>query len=614
VPRRGRALLVAVALALPTGLAAQNPPAPTLPVAQPPGARGDSAAGTARAPGRPDSTTPPDSLSPDSFAAVLPPLGPPAGPLPQGTRLVYDREALLMAEVYTLGELLQRVPGVFLVRAGWYGLPEVVHFAGQGAGSVEVYWDGYALDPLSDDSAGLDVGRIAVGLFQRIEVEVLPTVVRVYLVSDTQPVRRARTETSFGTGDAATNTYRIRYLNRWAGGVGAALGVNWFGTSGQVSTPARSSDLTLWAKGTWAPTDRVGIEWQYVRYSLDRAPLGTVLPGRRLWRSDSFFRAFAATRSDGMGFRFDALFGTSSAGDSSTAAPTSIAQGGAFAGYRSARWSVETGVRVRDTRIPLEIEARAAAMPLRMLTLEVSAVSRSLLGHRSSSELSAGAALRPLGPLQLHGAVRLRDAVAEPALLADTAQRVADWSAGLALLTRRLQLDVSLARHGAFAAPVYGSLAAAIPAGTALGLRTVTVAASYRPKPYLTVEGWYREPLVPSGAGGAGTAAYEPPHHTRVTATFRSKFLPTFRRGALDVLVQVAGEGWSDGVMGTGAGGTPIALDGHGTVDWLVELRLLGAVIYWSLGNSQVERYETVPGAPMARASQRYGVLWQFTN
>ena len=534
--------------------------------------------------------------------------------MPRGSRLVFDRDALVVSGAFTLGELLRQVPGTFLVRAGWYGLPEVVHYAGQGASSLEIFWDGYALDPMGEDSAGFDVERIPLGLFRRIEVEVLPTVLRVYLISDTQGVRRARTETSFSTGDGATNSYRIRYLNRWPGGLGAGLGVNWFGTTGAPSTPASSSDLTVWAKGTWAPSSQAGFEYEYFRYSLNRAALPGVLPGRRVWRSDGFLRAYAATRPDGMGYRFDALFGSSSYGDSSAVQARSIAQGAAIAGYRGERWSAEAAVRVRDDRTPLQLEARVAGTPLSWVTVEASAISRSLLGGRSSREASAAATARPFGPLQLRGSLRLRDAVAVPAVLADSAQRVTDWSVGAGIVARRLDVEVSLDHHGAYAAPVYGTFGGLVPFGTDQGLRSLTVSASYRPTAYFTLAGWDREPLVTAAAGGIGTAAYEPPHHTRVEATFRSRFLPHFRRGALDVLVRVGAEGWSDGVMGADSTGATIPLDGHGAVDWLVEVRLLTAVIYWSLGNAQVERYQTIPGALMARASQRYGVRWEFTN
>lgn len=621
--RCGRALVLAAGLAVPAGLAAQNPPAPPAPApARPPAgvpARADTLArrdslqrpdSAARAP-RPgagqDSLPLPDSLSPDSFSSVLPPLGQPAGPMPVGGRLVFDRDALVFSGALTLGEMLAQVPGVFLQRVSWFGLPEVVHYAGQGANSVELFWDGYALDPMGEDSAGVDLSRIPLDLLRRVEVEVRPTVLRVYLVSDTQPVRRPRTETSFATGDAQTNSYRIRYLNRWRGGAGLGLGVNWFGTNGAATAPAASSDLTLWAKATWALSTRLGVDAQAMRYSLRRDPL-TVLPGRKVHRSDVIVRAFASSRDEGMGWRLDALLGASAYGDSGATDGPRIAQGAAFAGYRSERWSAEVGARVRDARIPLEVAARAAATPLRLVTIDAFAIRRTLLGDRSSSELGVGVSVRPLGPILLRGSLRRRDAVPVPAVLADTAQRVTDWSAGAGLLARRVELEVGLERHGWYAAPAYGVFAEQIAAGTSLPVRTVSGRFAIRPKRYLTLSGWYRHPL------DAVTAGFEPPHHTRVAATFRSQFLPRFRRGALDVVVQLAAEGWSDGVMGTDAGGGPVVLEGHGTLDWLVEFRLLGAVVYWTFRNSQLERYELLPGVKMARSLQRYGVRWEFSN
>lgn len=615
--RCGSALLAAACLALPVALRAQNPPAPAGPPARPPQARADSAraaarADSVRAPARApvlqDSLPVPDSLSPDSFSAVLPVLGPAAGPLPRGGRLVFDRDALVFSGALTLGELLQQVPGAFLVRAGWFGLPEVIHYAGQAATSVELFWDGFALDPMGEDSAGLDVGRIPLGLLRRVEVEVLPTVLRVHLVSDTQPVRRARTETSFATGDGQTNSYRIRYLNRWAGGAGLGLGVNWFGTSGVRSAPARSSDLALWAKASWAASTRFGVDAQLMRYSLDRGVLEGVLPARRVSRSDVILRAYAATRDDGMGLRFDGVLGASSYGDSADVPTRRLAQAAAFAAYRAERWSAEAGARVRDARMPLEVTLRASASPLRSLTVHGHAVRRSLLGGRGSSEAGAGAQWRILGAFRLFGSLRSRSAVAMPALPGDTAQSVADWTVGAGVVTRRVDLDLSAESHGGFAAPAYGTFAALIPRGTAIAARTVTARFDLRPRPYLALSGWYRHALDSAGAG------FEPPHHARIAATFRSRFLPRYRRGALDVLVQASLESWSDGVMGADSTGSAIGLDGHGTLDWLVEVRLLGAVIYWTLRNSQLERYELVPGAQMARSLQRYGVRWEFTN
>ncbi len=209
------------------------------------------------------------------------------------------------------------MPGVFLARAGWAGRPEVVHYAGQGASSVELYWDGFALDPIGRDSAGMDLSQISLGLLQRVEVEVLPTVLRVYLFSDGQPVRHARTETSFSTGDASTNAYRIRYLNRWKDGTGLGVGVEFLGTAAARADDGHSNSLTLWGKGSWVPSPRIGIEYQAVSTSLDRDGFQVTSAGGSQFtignpdshRTDLFLRGFVASRDDGMGLRFDALAG-----------------------------------------------------------------------------------------------------------------------------------------------------------------------------------------------------------------------------------------------------------------------------------------------------------------
>jgi hypothetical protein len=48
--------------------------------------------------------------------------------------------------------------------------------------------------------------------------------------------------------------------------------------------------------------------------------------------------------------------------------------------------------------------------------------------------------------------------------------------------------------------------------------------------------------------------------------------------------------------------------------DYLLEIRLVGAVLFWTLRNAGAERYEIIPGFHQARAKQRFGVRWEFTN
>jgi hypothetical protein len=585
-------------------------------------ARGDTTGALGQSAARRDTVPLPDSLSPDSFRPQLPPLGAPPGPVPRAGRTVFDRDALWFSGALTLGELLERVPGVMLVRAGWFGRQEVIHYAGQGATSSEVIWDGYALDPMGADSAGVDLSGINLGLLQRVEVEVLPTVVRVFLLSDEQLVRRPRTETSFSTGDGSTNTYRIRYLNRWKSGTGLGLGVASLATAGVANSLGKSNDLTLWAKGSWIPEPRFGVQYQLTSVSLERdsvrletfgAPLLSALPRHKVHRTDAFLRGFIASRADGMGFRFDALAGSSSYRDTTPDLSRDELQGSAILGYRAERWSSELTTRLRDSRTPFEIQVRGSASPFAPLAVSAYWIGRSHLGGRHSSEAAVQGELRPLSFVAFHGAFRTRSAVAVPAVLGDTAQKVQDYAAGVSLTTRPLDLDLSIARHGVYAAPHYGSVGLLVPAYTRLAVRTATVAFALRPTSYLTLGGWYREPLV-KGTPENLTSTYEPPHHSRLWATFRSRLLPILRRGAFDFTAEVGMEGWSRGAMGADSSGASLLLKGATVVDWRLEMRLLGAALYWTFRNAQGERYSLLPGLPMPRAKQRYGVRWEFTN
>jgi hypothetical protein len=620
VALRAAGLLLAAALLGAAAADAQNPqptsptpsarPADTATVRAAPPDTGQAA----RAPG--DTLAPPDSLSPDTFRAQLPRLGAPPGPLPRSGRIVFDRDALWFSGALTLGELLEHVPGVFLVRAGWFGRPEVVHYAGQGASSLELFWDGFALDPLGRDSAGIDVSQISLGLLQRVEVEVLPTALRIYLFSDGQPVRRARTETSFATGDASTNTYRIRYLNRWRGGTGLGLGVEFLGTAAGRAGSGHSNNLALWGKGSWVPSPRFGVEYQAVSTSANRDAFtvtslgGSAFPigNPESHRTDLFLRGFVASRDDGMGLRFDALAGSTSYTDSLAQLNRDELQGAAIVSYRAQRWSGELTTRVRDTSTPLEIELRAAASPLSTVTVSGSADTRSHVAGRHSLDVSLGAEFRPRRALAIHGAARMRDAVAVPAVLADMAQRVTDLTAGVSLSGRLADLDVSLARHGGYAPPLYGVFDSVVPAYPNLPVRTVTASFAIRPTMFVTVAGWYRHPLDPI------SSAYEPPHHSRVWATFRSRLLPILRRNAFDFTAEVAMEGWGHGALGADQDGAPIRLPGATVFDWRAELRLLGAALFWTVRNARGERYAVLPGVPVAQAGQRYGVRWEFTN
>src|SRR5688572_20373987 len=61
---------------------------------------------------------------------------------------VFERDSSANVGVVTVGELLERIPGILPVRSGFYAQPEAVSAVGMTAGRMEVVLDGFVLDPL----------------------------------------------------------------------------------------------------------------------------------------------------------------------------------------------------------------------------------------------------------------------------------------------------------------------------------------------------------------------------------------------------------------------------------------------------------------------------------
>lgn len=556
-----------------------------------------------------------DSLNPDSLRPALPVFGAPPGPQPVQRRVVFTSADVRWTGALSLGELLGHIPGVWVVKAGWFGTPEMVSYAGQGSASVEIYWDGFLLEHAGADSLGFDTGEFDIGMFERIEVEVLPTVLRVYLVSDTPRERRPRTEVSFSTGDASTNAYRIRYMNRYTGGFGIALGVTYFGTDGPTSSPGEVTSLGLWGKATWTPNARSGIEYQVFRANRQRETLSPSragftgdIAGIDFGRTDHFLRAFAATRDDGMGWRMDALFGATAFSDTTGLLDTSRTQASLEGSVRGRHYSAALLGRLRDGTSPLEAVARASVSPLRYLTVSASVRRRGVDGDFGVLDSDMGAMFAPMSWLYARGTLRWRRQADSALTGVDTTQRANDWTVGGGLTSRLLDVDVSMGRHEPFTTPPFGHYPGLLPFNTSAGGTTLTV--SYRLsliRP-LTLSGWYRHQLEDS------LVAFEPLHNAVTRVTFRSMFLPTFRRGALDVMAFGEVQSWSGGVAGIDSAGAFIPLAGKTIMNFHVQFRLVKAIIYWSYRNPGLIRYTHVPGYELPRANQRFGIIWEFSN
>ncbi len=82
---------------------------------------------------RRDSTAKKDSTARDTTAVLVPRFAAPtpAGPLPAGTRYTFTADSFAFSNIRTLSDLLAHIPGVYVVRGGFYGQAEIALYAGR---------------------------------------------------------------------------------------------------------------------------------------------------------------------------------------------------------------------------------------------------------------------------------------------------------------------------------------------------------------------------------------------------------------------------------------------------------------------------------------------------
>ena len=388
-----RSLLIAGALLVAGGrLAAQVDTGPSRPRTKADSARADSARAAA------------DSAARDTIERYLPTFAPaiPPGPLPRGTRWRFVGDSLVLSDITTLSDLLARIPGVYVARGGWFGAAEVPVYGGQGPLALEVYWDGVPYLPLGRDSLWLDPARIPLGPIERIDVQILPSTLRVYLVTARQRSTLPRTGVRISTGGNSIAQYRGSFAKRWKSGVGLAVNADYRNIDGIAgSSTTAFNTVDLWLKAEYVPSPRFGVAYQILSSAWRRGD-GPQVDEWRQRRQDGLLRAFYATRADGLGERLGlSLVRTQNSKD--TLVPDSVNRSSLYQAILElsetrSRASLGFTVRAQGAGRPLQLEGHAAWQPLPFLTLAADG-RRSYYGdagHGNRAHVAAGLML-PLG-------------------------------------------------------------------------------------------------------------------------------------------------------------------------------------------------------------------------
>lgn len=553
-----------------------------------------------------------DSVPDDTtLVRIAPTIEPevPLGPLLPGTRLVLTRDSIQWSGAITLADLLTAVPGVYVARAGFLGQPEYVRYAGRGPEAVEYFRDGYPLMPVGGDSVYFDPADVKLTDLQRVDIEILPSVLRVHLVSERHNTYAPRSFLKVMSGAFSTAQYGAVFSRRWPSGWGMDLHADFTQSDGAQNVNRSDQLLDIAGKVRWMPAPNLGVVYQIRRQTQERELLSGITDGPPLrfgTRTESIFRFFSGGEDDGYGLRFDGGVGTTTWSDS-LLDDQHIRL--AFARVRAARpgaWIELTG-RAGDDRVRRDLAVRGGWMPTPGIVVTAEAGDRLHPGGRTNRYVRGGLGLYR-GPFSLVGQVTHRDGVQAPALLTDSAQTTDDASIRLAVSGRRLTGGLALVRRDAFLPLSPPDLPGIAAFDTTRSATFFVADGTFHIAQPLTFRGWYVDPGPQQGF------SLQPPRHGRGEVTFRSKFWRQFRSGIFDLKVSYRWEVWGNGVAGLDAGGNPIPLPATNFQEIFLQIQLADFKIFWNLRNSTNTRSEYVPGLPYPVNAQVFGVQWVFFN
>ena len=562
-----------------------------------------------------DSTVP----KPDTAEALLPTFAPviAPGPLPRGARYTFTEDSLLLLSSQTLSDLLNHIPGVFVVRGGWYGQSEIALYGGRGPASFEIYVDGVPYLPLGRDSIFVDPARISLAAYERVDVLVMPGALQVYLVSLTYRSTNPRTQIGIMTGRQDIAGYRAGYSKRARSGFGVSLIADWSSIGpGPLSTTTTSfgtTDFLLKAEYV-PPGGRMGASFalftsSWKRSTLSDGPL-TYVVGWRQNRLDRVLRFFVAQRGDGLGWRVTTTLTSSALTNDTLVGDRAVSSGALEASLTGRRATLQAMVRGGAGGMPSQIEARAGwtagFVPLTLAGwFRQSLYADGRQGVRSYG--TAGLRL-PWGFSARAEATWQKD-VQSAFVTTDDLQEPLDMAAWIGFERPRISLEVGRGRRDPFAPLDFGGGIISIDSlHVSPFTEFIAVRGSVQVLHGLHLSGWYFDPVV-------GGADFEPPHHSRVSATFQSKFWRVFKSGIFALRGEVAMESWSRwGLGGIDSLGVGRSMTGSSFVDTNIQMQLAGVTLFWMMRNANLMRASYVQGLGYPKAVQSWGARWYFTN
>lgn len=602
-----------------------------------------------------------DSLRADSVKAdtLRAPLARAEAPtLPEtGHGWHWDRQELFATGALTLGELLDQIPGAVMFRPSWIHSPETVSFLGD-PGAVRVFVDGIEIDELDPRNGRvLDVDEIQLWPMEEVRVERGARELRVHMRTWRYDRTIPNTRVDVATGDQATNLYRAFFGQRYKHGEALQFGVQQFSTTDPLRRIAASQAAggrslsvmlrTGWARRGWS-VDGFLLRNGWTRnpelaYTTRTGPHGVQLlgtqvadsiPALRAVRTDVYLRGGYGDPESGpwlQALAASSLFSEATGQDTSRLAPIvtkadSLRGSGppadttpSRAQYVIAGGLSRWGARLSATARTRIFDGRTITSPSARASFETRFGAVSARAERNgfnhAATLEAGISAIPIPWVSLSA-------------VAERTQGANDGSPGGS--AARGEVGVRYRQAWITAGALYrDSILAAVPwvyysdfTPDSAGHPPSRIGVSRARGGYLSIQGkLYRDAgLEATATRWTSPDLFRPQVDARVDIFLRTRWLSRFPDGDFGVNANLYYDYRSTTRFPIG-GPTAASLGtttapGSQIVSAMLELHIRSAYITWQyrnlIGTGTI--YSLVPGYLMTRATNIYGVRWEFFN
>jgi len=534
----------------------------------------------------------------------------------------WDRPQLFATGALTLTDLLARIPVVTTFQSGWIPSPQVAAHAGE-FGTVRVFIDGFEIDELNPRSGEvLDLSLIPLWTAEEVRIEHTAREIRVHMRTWSSRSTTAQTRVDVSTGDVGTNTYRAYFAKRTSQGLLIQAGAYQYLT--QDDDLGDSDHLGMIARAGWAK-GKFSVVGTYYTLGLDRteqprfSPLPALadLPRQDGRNTQAHVRAaFGDPSQSGLWAQAGVgLFGFKlTRGDTTLVTPGTPPDSIVFnrdttrsrpqflgaLGYNVGPLRFEATSRVRNVRDEIFVSAGGrVGFEHERLVASVYAEQR-----MPDSSLTTDATFRvlPLSFLAIGGSIGRTSPIS-------SADRPTT-------LTARAELGLKLGRVW-FSGGAFIRDTAATPAPIIFDTSFTPAATGRLTGAYTTIRGKVLGDVGVDIVGLRWDQAnfYRPRYQARSQVYIDTKWLSAVPSGNLNIFAAVTHEYRDRVFFPVNAEELPALTSTFSrTWNFMIEVRILRAVLSYQLRNVFGLPYEQVPGFVMPRQTNFYGVRWEFVN